>query len=42
MIYGGKGEQLAEPIVGMSSEDFYGAFLEDRLATATRRIMKKQ
>jgi thioredoxin-related protein len=42
VIYGPAGEQLAEPLVGMSSEDFYGAYLEERLAAAAKRIMKDQ
>ncbi|MFN0299409.1 MAG: hypothetical protein ACKVQU_03540 [Burkholderiales bacterium] len=40
VIYGPAGEQLAEPLVGMSSDDFYGAYLEERLAAAAKRITK--
>ncbi|MFM9886661.1 MAG: thioredoxin family protein [Burkholderiales bacterium] len=41
VIYGHEGERLAEPLVGMSSEDFYGAYLEERLAAAAKRITKE-
>jgi thioredoxin-related protein len=37
-FYGSEGKVLAEPLVGLSSEDFYGAYLEERLATAQARI----
>ncbi len=40
VIYGPNGEQLAQPLVGMSSDDFYGAYLEERLAEAAKRITK--
>ncbi len=39
-MYGGSGEALAEPLIGMSSEDFYGAYLEERLAIATSNLKK--
>ncbi len=41
-MYGPKGEALAEPLISMSSEDFYGAYLEERLAIATRHLKKNQ
>jgi thioredoxin-related protein len=37
-FYGKGGVRLAAPLVGMSSEDFYGAYLEERLAVAAKRI----
>lgn len=38
MFYGRNGDPLAEPLIGMSSEDFYGAYLEERIAIATKRL----
>ncbi len=32
LFFGPDGEQHAEPLVGVSSEDYYGGYLEDRLA----------
>jgi thioredoxin-related protein len=36
-FYGKGGVRLADPLVGMSSEDFYGAYLGERLAVAAER-----
>jgi len=33
----GKGQPLAAPLVGFSVPDFYGAYLEDRIATAVQK-----
>lgn len=35
MFFGARGQTLAEPIVGMS-RDYFGAYLDDRIATALR------
>lgn len=34
----GKGQPLAAPLVGFSVPDFYGAYLEDRIATAVQKV----
>jgi len=34
------GQSLAEPIVGISSEDFYGAYLDARLGEAREKLAK--
>jgi thioredoxin-related protein len=39
-FYGKGGVRLADPLVGMSSEDFYGAYLNERLATAAERAKR--
>lgn len=36
-FFDARGNQLAEPILGMASEDFYGAYLEERLTAARER-----
>lgn len=36
-FFDASGRDLAEPMLGMSSEDFYGAYLEERLIEARRR-----
>ena len=33
-----KGAALAPPLVGFSSPDFYGAYLEERIATAVQKM----
>ncbi len=38
IFYGRQGAEVAERLVGLSSEDFYGAYLEQRLATAKARV----
>jgi thioredoxin-related protein len=36
-----QGKEVAERMVGVSSADFYGAFLEERLSTAREKIKTK-
>lgn len=38
VVYGPRGERLAEPIVGMRLADFYGQYLEQAIATARERL----
>ena len=37
MFFNGKGRQIADPIVGLS-RDFFGSYLEQRIATALRAL----
>ena len=39
LFLGSKGEELAERLVGIAVPDFYGAYLEQRLATAHKAIL---
>jgi thioredoxin-related protein len=47
LMLGPKGESLAEPLIGFSSSDFYGAYLDERIDKASmtlqarRRALKK-
>ncbi|MBA3593253.1 MAG: hypothetical protein M3Q12_08220 [Pseudomonadota bacterium] len=36
LFLGPQGQELAERLVGLGSNDFYGAYLDDRLATARK------
>ena len=38
LLLGPSGELLAEPLVGASIPDFYGAYLEERIETAKRKL----
>jgi thioredoxin-related protein len=38
LFLGPTGEPLAEPLVGYQSEDFYGAYFEERLAQARQKL----
>ena len=39
LFLGAQGQVLAERLVGIAVPDFYGAYLEDRLATA-RKVLR--
>lgn len=41
-VYGPRGEVLAPPLVGLSSPDFYGAYLDARLAVALGKLKTGQ
>ena len=41
MLFGAGGESLAEPIVGFTGSDFYGAFLDRRIDEAVARLRAK-
>jgi len=38
LFLGPKGQELAEPLVGIAVPDFYGAYLEQRLAAARKAL----
>ena len=38
LFLGPNGQELAERLVGLGSNDFYGAYLDDRLATARKAL----
>ena len=38
LFIGGQGQELAERLVGIAVPDFYGAYLEQRLATARKAL----
>ena len=38
LFLGGQGQELAERLVGIAVPDFYGAYLEQRLATARKAL----
>lgn len=38
LFLGAAGQELAERLVGLGSTDFYGAYLDDRLATARKAL----
>jgi thioredoxin-related protein len=38
IFYGGNGVEVAERLVGLGLEDFYGAYLEQRLITAKKAL----
>ena len=38
LFFGSQGEELAERLVGIAVPDFYGAYLEQRLATARKAL----
>lgn len=38
LFLGPQGQELAERLVGIASPDFYGAYLDDRLATARQAL----
>ena len=38
LFLGARGQELAERLVGIAVPDFYGAYLEDRLATARKLL----
>ncbi len=38
LFFGAQGKEVAERLVGASIPDFYGAYLEERLAAARRRV----
>jgi thioredoxin-related protein len=37
-----RGDRLAEPVIGFTVPDFYGAYLEQRLETATNRLLNRK
>ena len=39
LFFGPKGQELAERLVGLASVDFYGAYLDERLATARKALI---
>ena len=39
LFLGPTGQELAERLVGLASPDFYGAYLDDRLATARKAVL---
>lgn len=39
LFFGSKGQELAERLVGVAVPDFYGTYLEERLATARRAVV---
>lgn len=39
LFLGGQGQELAERLAGVAVPDFYGAYLEERLATARRALV---
>ena len=39
LFLGPSGQDLAERLVGLASLDFYGAYLDDRLATARKSVL---
>jgi thioredoxin-related protein len=41
MIFGPGGEILAEPLAGYLGRDYYGAFLDERIDSATARTARK-
>ncbi len=41
VFFDARGDELAESILGMASEDFYGAYLEERLITARDRTIRQ-
>jgi thioredoxin-related protein len=38
LFFGNRGQELAERLVGVAVPDFYGAYLEERLATARKAL----
>ena len=38
LFFGSRGQELAERLVGVAVPDFYGAYLEERLATARKAL----
>ena len=38
LVVDGRGRQLAEPIVGLTTLDFYGAYVHDALASGARKL----
>ena len=38
MLFGPSGEPLAEPLVGYNGPDFYGAYLDERIDTASKKL----
>ena len=38
MLLGPSGEPLAEPLVGYNGPDFYGAYLDERIDTALKKL----
>jgi thioredoxin-related protein len=40
IFYGANGTEVAERLVGMGSEDFYGAYLDQRIATARANVRR--
>lgn len=41
MFFDGRGKTVADPIVGLS-RDFFGGYLEQRIATALRAVQRSQ
>jgi thioredoxin-related protein len=41
LLLGPRGEQLGEPLVGFSSADYYGFFLDERIDTALAQLQAK-
>ncbi len=39
LVFGPQGQELAERLVGIAVPDFYGAYLEERLATARKAVV---
>lgn len=38
MLFGPNGERLAEPLVGFTGSDFYGAHLDERIEVALKKL----
>lgn len=38
LVIDGRGEKLAEPIIGLTTIDFYGAYVQNALAAGTRKL----
>jgi len=41
MLFGPNGERLAEPLIGFSGSDFYGAYLDERIELAGKKLRKE-
>jgi hypothetical protein len=41
IAFDGRGERLAEPLIGLTSEDFYGFYLERLIDTAWRAVQAR-
>lgn len=38
MLFGPEGEQLSEPLIGFTGSDFYGAYLDQRIEAALKKL----
>jgi thioredoxin-related protein len=39
LFFGPRGQELAERLVGVASQDFYGAYLDERLSSARKALL---